>query len=182
MKNKLPTQKSFNLLKKGTSDKTFTDKLYDWSINVGRYIVIATEIVVLVTFGVRFFLDQNVNDLTDKVNTANQTYKALYQKTEKQTNNISKLIAFAKLTSDAQVPASKILNDIITAIPANLNITTIDQTANIITISGLTNSADSVTAFRINLQKTYSEVLTPETTTSDQNTKFTLKFKYAASI
>jgi len=70
MKTNLP-YKTFNLFFSYNADIPFVDKLYKWVISVGRYIVIGVEMVVLAAFIGRFFLDQSVNDLSDKISTNN---------------------------------------------------------------------------------------------------------------
>ncbi|MEI7603479.1 MAG: hypothetical protein WCJ19_00495 [bacterium] len=75
MKTKLP-YKTFNLFYTYNAEEPFVDKLYKWIVSVGRYIVIGVEMVVLSAFVARFFLDQNLNDLTEKINDRNLIIKS----------------------------------------------------------------------------------------------------------
>jgi len=42
-------------------------KFYFWTINIGRAIIVLTELVVLAVFAARFKLDRDLNDLSEKI-------------------------------------------------------------------------------------------------------------------
>lgn len=46
---------------------SLTEKLFSWILTFGRFIIIATELVVLVAFLSRFKLDRDLIDLHDKI-------------------------------------------------------------------------------------------------------------------
>lgn len=75
-KSTLPL-KTFNLFWSYDIDTPFSEKLYKWITTVGKYVVIGVEMVVLSAFIARFILDQNVNDLTDKINENNQAIEGM---------------------------------------------------------------------------------------------------------
>jgi hypothetical protein len=56
-----------NLTPKDPFFKTPVGKFLNWAINIGRYIVIFTELVVIVSFAARFSLDRKVTDLNDSI-------------------------------------------------------------------------------------------------------------------
>ncbi len=56
-----------NLTPKDPFFKTQVGKFLNWAINIGRYIVIFTELVVIVSFAARFNLDRRVTDLNDSI-------------------------------------------------------------------------------------------------------------------
>ena len=91
-----------NLLPKDPFFQTPLGKVLRWALSVGRYIVIFTELVVIISFATRFSLDrQNTDlnnsihqkeaiissygDLEQKVRTAQQKIEQ-YQQIEQQTN------------------------------------------------------------------------------------------------
>ena len=90
MKTKLP-YKTFNLFFSFNADVPFIDKLYKWVTSVGRYIVIGIEMIVLAAFIGRFFLDQSVNDLSDKIKDNNQRLVENKQQIDRFTNLFDKL-------------------------------------------------------------------------------------------
>ncbi len=56
-----------NLTPKDPFFKTQVGKFLNWAINIGRYIVIFTELVVIVSFTSRFGLDRKLTDLNDAI-------------------------------------------------------------------------------------------------------------------
>ncbi len=67
----MPKQKKqkyyFNLLPQDPFFKTGLGRFLNWSLNVGRYIVIFTELIVIASFGSRFVLDRKVTDLNESI-------------------------------------------------------------------------------------------------------------------
>jgi len=57
----------FNLLPQDPFFKTGLGRFLNWSLNVGRYIVIFTELIVIASFGSRFVLDRQVTDLNESI-------------------------------------------------------------------------------------------------------------------
>lgn len=56
-----------NLISKDELGKNFLDKLLQWSITYGRYIIVLTEFLVVVVFLSRFKLDQELTDLHESI-------------------------------------------------------------------------------------------------------------------
>jgi len=65
---KKPVIIDINLLPKDPFFETSIGKVLKWGLSVGRYIVIFTELIVIVSFIARFSLDRQVTDLNDKIN------------------------------------------------------------------------------------------------------------------
>jgi len=62
-----PLKYNINLLPEDPFFKTNTGRILSWSLNVGRYIVIFTELVVIVSFASRFVLDRRMTDLNESI-------------------------------------------------------------------------------------------------------------------
>ncbi|HQM15603.1 MAG TPA: PilN domain-containing protein [Candidatus Woesebacteria bacterium] len=60
-------QYKVNLLPKDPFLETGLGQFLSWSLGVGRYIVIFTELIVIASFGSRFVLDRKVTDLNDAI-------------------------------------------------------------------------------------------------------------------
>ena len=58
-----PKKHEIELLPKEEWEKTSFGKFIKWTLNVGRYIVIATELIVILAFVSRFKLDRDLTDL-----------------------------------------------------------------------------------------------------------------------
>ena len=61
-------QNSINLLNPINSSRSFLSHAYEWLVTIGKYLLIATEVFVLVVFFLRFKYDRERNDLTEKIN------------------------------------------------------------------------------------------------------------------
>ena len=59
---------SINFLEPVYSPTDVWSNAYIWLVNVGKYLLIFVEIIVLGVFASRFFLDKTNNDLTDSIN------------------------------------------------------------------------------------------------------------------
>lgn len=60
-------QYKINLLAKDPFLETSLGRFLSWSLGVGRYIVIFTELIVIASFGSRFVLDRKVTDLNEAI-------------------------------------------------------------------------------------------------------------------
>ncbi len=67
MKNK-PAAIKINLVPRDPFFNTLPRRILKWALSAGRYIVIFTELVVIVSFATRFSLDRQVTDLNDSIN------------------------------------------------------------------------------------------------------------------
>jgi len=61
----MPAQDKINLLPKDPFEEGFVGKFLKWALSIGRYIVIATELVVILAFLARFKLDRDLTNLNE---------------------------------------------------------------------------------------------------------------------
>jgi len=61
-------KKEINLLPKEYWEKGLTGRFLRWTLNVGRYVVVFTELIVISAFLYRFGLDQKLTDIKEEVN------------------------------------------------------------------------------------------------------------------
>jgi len=66
--SKKPAQIDVNLIPKDPFFETPIGKVLKWALSIGRYIVIFTELVVILSFVTRFNLDRQITDLNDSIN------------------------------------------------------------------------------------------------------------------
>lgn len=69
---KKSAQIEINLVPKDPFFSTIIGKTLKWSLSAGRYIVIFTELVVIMSFITRFTLDRKVTDLNSSINQKKQ--------------------------------------------------------------------------------------------------------------
>ncbi|MBD3250473.1 MAG: hypothetical protein GF381_02815 [Candidatus Pacebacteria bacterium] len=103
--------------------KTSVGRFLNWAVHIGRYIVIFTELVVIISFATRFTLDRRITDLNDSIHQKKsivQSYGTLerdfrliqakienYQQVE-QTNNLVEV--FPKIKSI--IPSGVSMNEL----------------------------------------------------------------------
>ena len=63
----MPANQNINLLGDSEMDHTPVGRIVNWAVTYGRYIMIGTEIVVLLAFISRFSLDRKLTDLKEEV-------------------------------------------------------------------------------------------------------------------
>ena len=113
-KSKRTTKIDINLVPRDPFFDTILGKTLRWALSVGRYIVIFTELMVILSFVARFTLDRQLTNLNDSIHQKEVTIKSYgdleekvrliqaksdqYQQIEQQTNIID---IFPELTKVA---------------------------------------------------------------------------------
>ncbi|MBI2357276.1 hypothetical protein HYV12_04465 [Candidatus Dojkabacteria bacterium] len=116
-------RRTINLLEPiGTPSDTWS-VIYNWVFNVGRYLMLSIEVIVLVVFFSRFILDKQNHDLTEEINDKafilsneslrNQEIK--FRNTQLLLNDITKL-------SNNQLLNSEEISLLLSSIPEELTL------------------------------------------------------------
>lgn len=122
-----------------------------WALSVGRYIVIFTEIVVIVSFLSRFQLDRQVTDLNTKI-LQQKTIIESYGELEQEIRNTQKKIeAYKQFRDNKTIEGTFILLAGIT--PPEIEYSDLSITTTTIQIKGRTQSTQALTNFILNLQQ-----------------------------
>lgn len=143
---------NINLAPRTDFDKTPFGKFLRWSLTYGRYIIVCTEIIVLMAFIFRFTLDRNITDLNEEVEqkeaiiTANQPFELQFRKLQSRMQNIQELFTDQNLSLDLL----KHLNQIT---PAGILFNTYTFSGSNINISAVSQSDTSLAVFIDNLKK-----------------------------
>ena len=95
--SKSSAQIKINLIPKDPFFGTVPGRILKWALSAGRYIVIFTELVVIVSFATRFTLDRQVTDLNESISGKENIINS-YGALEKNVR-----IAQAKIASYTQV-------------------------------------------------------------------------------
>ncbi|MBU1085328.1 MAG: PilN domain-containing protein [Candidatus Beckwithbacteria bacterium] len=104
-------QKQINLLPKDKWETGVIGKLLKWALNVGRYVVVFTELIVISAFLFRFSLDRKLTDLKEEMQ-ARQSVVESYGDFENNFRKIQKQLNSIKEINDSSVNVDAILLNI----------------------------------------------------------------------
>lgn len=114
-------QKRVNLLALEDFEHTTLGRILNWSLSAGRVIVIVTELIVILAFLSRFWLDRQLTDLNEQNNFKKnqiETQASLEQDFRKAQKSLS---AYKKLSATQLLVADKIKR-ISAALPADVSL------------------------------------------------------------
>jgi reverse gyrase len=134
---------SINLVGKTES---LLDRFVNWALNVGRAVIIVTEIIALTAFLYRFSLDRQLIDLTSKIRNEQAVLNLLKENEEIYRNLQNRLFlasAFGKQGKD-RVQLAK---DVIDFAPEGLTFNNINITEDRVRISADVSSVSSLSSF-----------------------------------
>ncbi len=131
--------KSLNLLNPLETPKNFWDFVYYWVLTAGRYVILATTIIVMAVFFARFGLNTILANEQSSISYKRDQVKANYgfvvKVTKVQTNlNDLNIVENRKLTESPNIPT------VFNLIPATIFITTIDFNQSGISVSGIADN------------------------------------------
>lgn len=141
-------QKRVNLLIQEDFEHTTLGRILNWSLSAGRVIVIITELIVILAFLSRFWLDRQLTDLNEQNNfkknqiEAQASFEQDFRKAQKT------LAAYKKLTETQILVADKI-KKISAALPADVSLDKVSFVGvdNDLQISGLSLSEAGLAGF-----------------------------------
>lgn len=146
----MPAQ-TINLLTQKDFDRTLVGKFLRWALTYGRYIIISTEIIVLLAFIYRFSLDRQITDLNEEIDqkaaivAANSGFESSFRNLQNRTQQISSLIA-------GQNKISQVLIHLEQIAPAGIKFNTLTVAENKVTISATLLTSSTLSTFVNNLR------------------------------
>ncbi len=139
-----------NLLPQDPFFKTKLGRTLSWSINVGRYILIFTQIIVLISFSSRFVLDRMITDLNKSIH-----QKKLIIESQAEFENEFRL-AQAKIKSYQEIEQQSELVEIFPllqeTLPNDFRLRTLKIQAGTMSGQGIALSNNGLNLFINNLQ------------------------------
>jgi hypothetical protein len=144
MPNNLPT---INLA--GDREIAPIDKLMNWTLSVGRLIVIVTEIIAVLAFVYRFSLDEKLINLHSTIKQQRNIISAL-KNDEIKYRDLQDRIALASTFSTKAINANKTITDITNLIPSSVRVKNLTLSKNqimmnvdVLSVSSLVELVDS---------------------------------------
>lgn len=143
-------KEEINLLPEKGFQSSTTGRVLAWILSTFRVIVIVTEMIVMVAFLSRFWLDAQNSDLNEKID-QKQAVLAASQNFEKQFKNTQNRLKIFSDISTSQSDSGKILKNIIESLPEDVILTNVTLKQNKITVSGSTPNENSIQQLSVNL-------------------------------
>jgi len=171
---------SVNLLEHEEYEDSVINRLISWAVTYGRYIMIGTEIIVLLAFISRFSLDRKLTDLREEINQkqiilkANQQFEDDFKATQKKLTSIRKLLINQKLAGDTLFLVSSLL-------PTDVYLDEFHLVQNKVTIGAISGTTNGFSQFlaTIGSRKEFTNV---EITDIRKNTLVGVEFKITATL
>lgn len=148
-------------------DSTF-GRILRWTLTTFRIIVVGVELVVIVAFLSRFFLDARNNDLTDEIEIkqarilADSDFEKEFRLTQKR------LSIFSALSEKQE---STLISNISGAMPADVVLASISVTPGSVSLRGKSTSEASISQFIVNLgsNESFESVILSSVATNEEN-------------
>ena len=175
-------EEQINLLPQKGFQTTTTGRVLAWILSTFRVIVIVTEIIVMIAFLSRFWLDAQNSDLDDDLErkqsllTASLSFENEFRDTQKR------LKIFSQLVSKQENLAST-LEKITRYLPQDLFLKTVNFSDNSFQIDGISLNETNIQQYIVNLQSTgsFSDIGIREIK-SDPKDPNILKFSFIAQL
>ena len=134
-----------NHLPKDQFFQTTLGRVLKWASSVGRFLIICTELVVIVSFAARFKLDRDLTDLNEDI-IQKSAIVSSYGSIEDEVNAIHKKTKFIKEKTLALSP-TEVLDLIGKKMPANTILSATQAHPNVITVTGNALSSRDLSQF-----------------------------------
>ncbi len=142
-----------NLLPQEEFAQSTLGRILKWLLTSFRLIVIATEMVVMIAFLSRFWLDAQISDLTDAI--AQKTSVIVsYAQTEKSMLEAQKQLSIFSALAYDKSKYLPLLQTITTQLPQDVQVTSLTIDSNQLQLRATTSSETSASTFMLNLKNT----------------------------
>jgi Tfp pilus assembly protein PilN len=146
---------SINLLGESDLEHTPVGRIVSWAVTYGRYIMIGTEIVVLLAFISRFSLDRKLTDLKEEVTQKQEIIEA-NAAFENDVRVLQNKLASIKTVSAMPFNPLDTLTLFQALLPSGVYLQSFDISKNVITVNATAGSTYAFSQFISNLQATKS--------------------------
>jgi hypothetical protein len=148
-----------NLLPTDIGDATLWGRVLQWILGTFRFLVIVVELVVIIGFLSRFFLDSRNSDLTDEINQKKALLES-YLSFENDFKRTQKRLDIFNSFAYTETPFSEYVTQITRNLSPDLQITRLIKNGNEITVlvSGKSESALLAYATRLKVEPLLTEI------------------------
>lgn len=166
-----------NLLPKSEFDLSFWGRFLKWALTTGRYIIILTELIVIMAFLSRFKLDRDLADLNESIAGKVAVLEAMAA-TEANFRSVQTRLQVAGEMIEAQMGARELLEGIATKVPSEMRLTNLllEPQGALVAAQALTEKELGEFLIRMTADQRFSSLdLTDVSADPQQGVKFTLK-------
>lgn len=139
-------QKTINLLVRTDFEYSTVGKLLAWLLSAGRTIVILTELVVIIAFLSRFWLDKTLTDLSE----ANESKRVQVEASfpfEEDFKDVQNKINLVKQLDKERIKTSSLVQTITQLLPSDIALISISFSGSKITLQGDSLTEASLAGF-----------------------------------
>ena len=155
-------RQSINFLNPIITSSDVWGNAYAWLFNIGKYLLVTVEVIVLGVFFARFILDKQNNDLTESVNdkVVLLSNEAWIQNTVKF-ENFQRLVVDVSKIRENQGLKSSTVSEILSGIPSALHLENFSLTGNKASLHILATSLGTIKNYEFALKQniSYKEVM-----------------------
>jgi Tfp pilus assembly protein PilN len=144
-------RRDIELIPKEEWEKKPFGRILKWALTVGRYIVIVTELIVILAFLSRFKLDRDLTNLYEEI----EQKQAIIESASDLENDfrfLQKRLAIIKALEKEQPHAAKILEELAGLTPVDVSLTDLSSSKEEISFSATTLSEAGLATFLNNLK------------------------------
>ena len=175
----------FNLIPTSQFESSLAGRLLRWLLTSFRFLVIFVEIIVIIGFVARFWLDMQHSQLDDEITQAQELLTA-YLPFEKDFRHTQKQLETLKNTNDQANKLSQLLTIITQSLPNDATLLSFNQSTGVIEITATAIEEKSISQFLVNLRsRPETAQVTTTRVATDSKTKaleFTLKQMATSAI
>jgi len=142
---------TINLLGDSELEHTSLGRIVAWAVTYGRYIMIGTEIVVLLAFISRFSLDRKLTDLKEEIRQKQDIIQANVQ-FEHDVRSLQDKLTKIKTLTTQPISTLDILTFFQSIVPAGMYFQSYDLSAGKLNVEAIAGSTDAFSQFIANLQ------------------------------
>lgn len=149
----MPAKKEnkINLLPQEEFAASTFGRILAWALGSFRIIVIITEMIVVIAFLSRFWLDAEASDLNDAIKQKKAIISSMAT-VEKQFRTVQERLTIFSSITKTDKPVSSLMAKIISFLPSDVVLSNISASGNLVQIKGASASERSIAQFIVNLK------------------------------
>ncbi|MCJ7827537.1 PilN domain-containing protein [Patescibacteria group bacterium] len=156
-------KKGINLVPENRKNRSSWGVFFDWLLNAGRYVIVATELIVISAFVFRFKLDRDLSQLYEEIEIKKE---AISQKAEfeKEFRLVQERLLVVSGLSQKQTAVHPVLEEMALITPKTVSFQSFVFAKNNLAVVGVaySNTALATLAYQLNKSPNFSRITIDE--------------------